>query len=297
MTARGELLLGEDRPSEASPVLGQSWRLWQATELPYESARARLRYAEALAADGDAAAARRDLLAARGVLERLGATLDVQRIDALLGREPGWGCPGRLCRHATSAGRVRRTFMFTDIVTSTDLVGLIGDDAWNDLLGWHDRELRSAFAAHRGEEVDHTGDGFFVAFHGPPMALNVPWTSSGASSAIGGSTDSRPGSGSGCTPPRPRARGRNYSGGGVHVAARVGAAAGKDEILVSTDVVREAGRDQVQAVRAASRHPEGRPGARRRPDRRVAVGAGPLSRLASAPPRERPSRSCRFVTP
>ena len=29
--ARGELLLGEDRPSEASPLLGRSWRLWQQT--------------------------------------------------------------------------------------------------------------------------------------------------------------------------------------------------------------------------------------------------------------------------
>ena len=28
LTAKGELLLGEDRPSEASPILGRSWRLW-----------------------------------------------------------------------------------------------------------------------------------------------------------------------------------------------------------------------------------------------------------------------------
>ena len=54
--------------------------------------------------------------------------------------------------------------MFTDIVTSTDLVGLIGDEAWAELLHWHDRELRSAIAQHRGEDVNHTGDGFFVAF-------------------------------------------------------------------------------------------------------------------------------------
>ena len=37
--------------------------------------------------------------------------------------------------------------MFTDIVTSTDLVGLIGDEAWGELLHWHDRELRAAIAA------------------------------------------------------------------------------------------------------------------------------------------------------
>ena len=65
LTARGELLLGEDRPSEASPILGRSWRLWQETDLPYESARARLHYAEALAAEGDPETARRDLRAAR----------------------------------------------------------------------------------------------------------------------------------------------------------------------------------------------------------------------------------------
>ena len=47
--ARGDLLLHEDRPAEAEPLLGRSWRLWQQTDLPYEAARARLRYAEALA--------------------------------------------------------------------------------------------------------------------------------------------------------------------------------------------------------------------------------------------------------
>ena len=31
--------------------------------------------------------------------------------------------------------------MFTDIVTSTDLIGVMGDDAWAELLAWHNREL------------------------------------------------------------------------------------------------------------------------------------------------------------
>jgi hypothetical protein len=31
--------------------------------------------------------------------------------------------------------------MFTDIVRSTDLIGVIGDDAWEHLLTWHDRTL------------------------------------------------------------------------------------------------------------------------------------------------------------
>jgi class 3 adenylate cyclase len=240
MTARGELLLGEERPSEASPVLGQSWRLWQASDLPYESARARLRYAEALAAEGDDATARRDLLAARGVLERLGATLDVQHIDTLLGESPGGA--GTAPAAARPGARLRRTFMFTDIVTSTDLVGLIGDDAWSELLGWHDRELRSSFTAHAGDVVDHTGDGFFVAFEraadGIECAVDIQRRLTRHRKEHGFAPFVRIGLHTADATPR----GRNFTGGGVHVAARIGAAAGKDEVLVSADVVREAGR-------------------------------------------------------
>ena len=199
LTARGELLLGEDRPSEASPILGRSWRLWQETDLPYESARARLRYAEAMAAEGDQAAARRDLRAARAVFERLGARLDLARVDALLGEEGG------IAGAATQ--RMTKTFMFTDIVTSTDLVGLIGDEAWGELLRWHDRELRSAFANHRGEEVNHTGDGFFVAFERAGRRdSSARSTSSGDWRGTAASTGSRRRSGSVSTRPRRPAR-------------------------------------------------------------------------------------------
>lgn len=236
MTARGELLLGEEKASEASPVLGQSWRLWQTTDLPYESARTRLRYAEALAAGGDEVAARRDLLAARSAFERLGATLDIQRVDALLGEGSATATPS-----ARPGDRVTRTFMFTDIVSSTDLVGLIGDDAWSEILRWHDRELRLAIAAHSGDEVDHTGDGFFVAFERALDAIEcavdiqrrlvrhrrehgfAPWVRIGLHTA------------------EATRRGRNFTGQGVHVAARVGAAAVKEEILVSGAVVSGAG--------------------------------------------------------
>jgi class 3 adenylate cyclase len=33
---------------------------------------------------------------------------------------------------------VTRTFLFTDIVRSTKLVDAIGDDAWQDVIRWHD---------------------------------------------------------------------------------------------------------------------------------------------------------------
>ena len=112
LTAKGELLLGEDRPSEASPILGRSWRLWLDNDLPYESARARLRYGEAIAAEGDVATAQRDFRARAVAFERLGATLDVERVDALLGeahvpRQPRRsGSPGRSCSPTSSPRRI-----------------------------------------------------------------------------------------------------------------------------------------------------------------------------------------------
>jgi len=229
LTARGELLLGEQRPVEASPILGKSWRLWQTTDLPYEAAQARLRYAEALTAEGDADGAKRDLLAARKVFDSLGATRDLRRVDAILEADGPGAAPA-------PAATVTKTFMFTDIVTSTDLVELIGDAAWEDMLSWHDRELRKAFAKARGDEVNHTGDGFFVAFDrardGIDCAVDIqrrlarhrrehgfaPWVRIGLHSA------------------EATRRGSDYSGRGVHIAARVGAAAGRDEILATASV-------------------------------------------------------------
>lgn len=231
LTGRGELLLEQQRPEEASLILGRSWRLWQETDLPYESARARLRYAEALAAEGDEAAARRDLRAARGVFQRLGANLELQRVDALLGDAglPSVGTPTRMTK----------AFMFTDIVTSTDLVGLIGDDAWSELLRWHDRELRSCFVQHHGEEVNSTGDGFFVAFEaaidGLACAVDIQRRLARHRREHGFAPKIR----IGLHAAEATREGRDYHGRGVHVAARIGGAAAGDEILVSSTIADE----------------------------------------------------------
>ena len=229
LTARGELLLGEDRPSEASPILGRSWRLWQETDLPYESARARLHYAEAMAAEGDPTAAARDLRAARGVFERLGARLDLERVDALLGADA--------TTSARAAQRTTKTFMFTDIVTSTDLVGLIGDDAWGELLQWHDRELRSAFASHRGETVNSTGDGFFAAFDQPVDGLECAVDIQRRLARHRREHGFAPMVRIGLHTAEATRKSGDYQGRGVHVAARIGAAAGSEEILISDATV------------------------------------------------------------
>ena len=234
LTAKGELLLGEDRPSEASPILGRSWRMWLQSDIPYESARARLRYAVALAAEGDHATAQRDLRAARTVFERLGATLDLQRVDALLG-----GGEASLPT-AVSAQQATKTFMFTDIVTSTDLVGLVGDSAWGELLAWHDRELRSSFASHRGQEVNSTGDGFFVAFDEPAEAIECAVDIQRRLARHRREHGFAPLVRIGLHSAEATRHGRDYRGQGVHVAARIGAAASSEEILVSSDVLGQA---------------------------------------------------------
>lgn len=123
--------------------------------------------------------------------------------------------------------------MFTDIVTSTDLVGLIGDDAWGELLRWHDRELRSAFAQHRGEEIKTTGDGFFVAFEratdGLECGVDIQRRLARHRREHGFAPQVR----IGLHATEATRQGGDYQGRGVHVAARIGAAAVGEEILVS----------------------------------------------------------------
>ncbi|HET6819767.1 MAG TPA: ferredoxin, partial [Candidatus Limnocylindria bacterium] len=91
------------------------------------------------------------------------AAIVIEEVDELL--------PWQLRAKAGPARRVLKTFMFTDIVGSTSLVEALGDEAWEVLLRWHDSTLREVFSAHQGEEVSSTGDGFFVGFASPDLAL------------------------------------------------------------------------------------------------------------------------------
>ncbi len=127
--------------------------------------------------------------------------------------------------------------MFTDIVDSTRLVETLGDEQWESLLAWHDRTLRACFEARAGEEIKHEGDGFFVAFMEPDSALEC------ACSIQRSLRDHRRDHG---FAPRVRigihsaqatARGGDYIGRGVHMTARIAAAATADEIIASLDAL------------------------------------------------------------
>jgi class 3 adenylate cyclase len=129
--------------------------------------------------------------------------------------------------------RVEKTFMFTDIEGSTNLVEVLGDDAWQGVLRWHDEMLRSLFAEHSGAEVVATGDGFFVGFDSPDHALAcavaIQRRLADHRRTAGFAPKVRIGvHASGATQV-----GKNFSGKGVHEAARIAALADGDEILSS----------------------------------------------------------------
>jgi class 3 adenylate cyclase len=131
--------------------------------------------------------------------------------------------------------------MFTDIVTSTDLIELIGDASWQELLRWHDRTLRAAVESAGGGDVRHTGDGFFVSFHDPrrgvECAVDIQRQLAKHRSEHGFAPLVRIGL---HIAEATRTNGA-YSGGGVHVAARIGAIAQGEEIVVSADVLAASG--------------------------------------------------------
>lgn len=231
LTCRGALELNQGDLEAAVEALEHAERMWQEIDLPYEGALARSLLGEARLRLGDERAGRLDLRVAANTFRDLGAAADLRRLQELAGEsEP-----------AEHGERVERVFMFTDIVTSTDLIGIIGDDAWESLLRWHDRTLHALFNRHDGEVVRHTGDGFFVSFASPRSAIAcavavqqslaehrqehgfAPWVRIGVHTAEATRVEG------------------DYSGHGVHVAARVGELGDRDQIVVSAAVLEVAG--------------------------------------------------------
>jgi len=246
--AAGVAALLRDDPGEAAQRFRESRRLWREIDAPFESAIASALLGEALTAAGDPEGAKLELQAARSTFDRLGAVPDLARTDALLadfGRPP--------------AARAVRTFLFTDIVGSTALLEAIGDEAWHDLLHWHDQALRRCIADSGGEEVDHTGDGFFATFPDARAAVAC------ATAIQRKLAEHRRDHG---FAPRVRiglhaaeaTRVRdNYEGGGVHLAARIGALAEGGEVLASLDTIEGMGGLAVGGTREVSLKGIGKP--------------------------------------
>ncbi|HEU6443622.1 MAG TPA: adenylate/guanylate cyclase domain-containing protein [Gaiellaceae bacterium] len=220
--AAGEVGLAEGDLETAHADLERAIGLFHEVEAPYEAARARMHQAEAYRRGGDAAAAELELAAAQATFERLGAARDARSAAEALARVDGG-----------SGTRTGRTFLFTDISDSTPLVEAIGDEAWQNLIGWHDRTLRALFAEHGGEEVEHPGDGFFVAFPDAQSAADCAVAVQRSLAEHRRTHGFAPQLRAGIHAAEAQQSGGSYWGKGVHEAARIGGLAAGGEIVAS----------------------------------------------------------------
>jgi len=233
--AEGRVLGAQGNVAAATSCLREATRLWLGLPAPFEAARARLALCEILRGEGRVDEARTEAQAALAAFDRLGAAPYGDRAGRILEELD----KARLARTGEVV-RVTRTFMFTDIVGSTSLLEAIGDDAWRNLVRWHDQVLREQFAAHRGEEIDHAGDGFFVAFESVDAALDCAVVIQQDLTRHRREHGFSPSVRIGVHLAEATSDAEGYNGRGVHHAARIGAMAQGDEILASQETIQAA---------------------------------------------------------
>ena len=123
------------------------------------------------------------------------------------------------------------TILFSDIVRSTEMAESLGDREWSAVIGVHRTIADDVVEANRGRLVKSTGDGILAVFPDPASALEgavelrVKLREMGITVRVGlhsGRIEV--------------ADDDDVSGVAVHIAARVMAAAGDGEIVVSRTV-------------------------------------------------------------
>jgi class 3 adenylate cyclase len=129
-----------------------------------------------------------------------------------------------------SSDRRLATVLFTDIVASTKRAAELGDRTWRELLDRHDELVRSCIERAGGRLVKTTGDGVLATFNGPGRALEASREISTSAPSLG--LHVRAGLHAG----EIEITAGDIVGLAVHIAARVSALAGPDEVLVSSTV-------------------------------------------------------------
>lgn len=126
--------------------------------------------------------------------------------------------------------RIMATVLLTDIVESTTRAQKLGDAEWLNQLQLHDDLTHDLVGEHEGRIVKHTGDRVLAVFDGPGRGLLCASALSRALARAG--LPIRAGMHTG----EVEQRGDDIGGIGVHIAARVMAAAEAGEVLVSRTV-------------------------------------------------------------
>jgi class 3 adenylate cyclase len=143
-----------------------------------------------------------------------------------------WGGSGRAVTAALEETRTRSfaTILFTDIVGSTSTAGRVGDTAWRDLLAAHNARLRMQLNVFRGREVKSTGDGLLAVFDSPTRAVRC------AAAMVRETSGTELAVRIGVHAGEIEVVGDDVQGIAVHVAARVLALGGPNEVTVSSTI-------------------------------------------------------------
>jgi class 3 adenylate cyclase len=131
---------------------------------------------------------------------------------------------------ATPARRLLATVLFTDIVGSTQRAQEAGDQRWRELLDAHDEAVRRLVEREGGRRIKSTGDGVLAVFDGPGRAIRCALALRAELAGIG--IEIRAGLHTG----ELDVRDDDVGGIAVHIGARIMAAAGPGEVLVSRTV-------------------------------------------------------------
>lgn len=225
--ALGTVLTYEEEAEASVTELRRAVRHWTEADAPFEEAQARRWLAVAHRLAGDEPSALLELRAAKATFERLGAQLETERCDEMI----------RAGERTEAGRRVVRTFMFTDIVGSTDLIGTIGDEAWEDVVRWHDETMRALIGSHRGDLVHSTGDGFFATFGDPTAAIYCAVAIQKRFAEHRRRHGFAPPVRIGLHSAEATRIADDYAGLGVHAAARVGALAEGGEIVATVSTL------------------------------------------------------------
>jgi class 3 adenylate cyclase len=123
--------------------------------------------------------------------------------------------------------RVLATLLFADVVGSTEIAARLGDGVWRDLLSQTFEAVRAELERFGGREVKTTGDGMLVTFDGAARAVQC------AAGIRRIAREHELALRIGVHVGEVELVGADVRGVTVHEAARIMAAAGPEEILVS----------------------------------------------------------------